>query len=156
MTDLTKLLKFAKLIEVPVKFKGKHKRDAGIFLYEGEQSSIEIFLPKSNKDEVVLALLHELGHAIHWIRMGRPTAEVIPKAMRSAKTYEDRRVVYHYEQYAVGQAGILHKLLKLKLPSEVLDFDNALDMWNAGVFLETGKYPTLKQCEAYLEKARNI
>lgn len=156
MTDFEKLLIFANAIGVPVRHEKLEHGDAGYFIYDGPKSRIEMDLKKKRDTEQTLILLHELGHAVDWIELGRPAANLVPSALVLDRSAADRFTVYQYEARAVKKMKEIHRLLGLKIPEKKLELERRFDLWIATRFLETAKYPTKLQKRSYRKELRRL
>lgn len=149
MSDFNRLLRFANLINIPVKFKKSKKgmSDAGYFIYDGEDSEIIVFTKKNDSHTNTMRLLHELGHALHWIEMGRPDVDKLPDYFNKRRlTKKDRYYQWVFEREAVANMRYLHALLGLRILKWELEAEMQFDLWVASYTYRKGKYPTLKEC----------
>jgi len=149
MTDFDKLLSFSKLIGVQVVQKLEEDfEDEGDF----DMANGVITICKGNKKSkrIVLALLHELGHAMDWIDRGRPSeGDYIDKVSSG-----DRNAVWTSEYIATGYMRQIHRMLKLNLSKKNLETAITFDRWVADQYYKTGRYPSLRQRESMYRNIR--
>lgn len=93
-----------------------------------------------------LILLHELGHAVDWIRQGRPNK--VPKALGikdKDKTRAQRFILWNFERRAVNNTLFIYNLLQLEMARGALETEKMQDLWTYSYFYRKGKYPTQKE-----------
>lgn len=160
MTDYKKLVKFANLMGVRVRKVrvAKDCDDAGVFVYQKSRPEIQIhFTEKTKEQEMTLTLLHEIGHAMDWVQLGRPHEDKMPAALwreEKGMKYRQRAIVHGFEARAVNNMEFIHSLLKLRLPEVTLKRERMFDLWVSEYFLRTGQYPVLKERKKKMKSLR--
>lgn len=157
MSDFKKLCQFAQLLGIPVLFeKGTGGEDAGYFVYKGKKSHIIVFYGKRKKGtKTIVRLLHELGHALHWIEMGRPKPVDLPEYFNKERlSKRDKYDQWIYEREAVRNMRRIHRLLRLELPEWRLNTEMMFDLWVANRFYRSGAYPSKSERRKKLKEIR--
>jgi len=107
---------------------------------------------RTSKKDIVLKLIHELGHHLSWVYRGRqdstalmdalvveadrhPEDPPIPKAKRKL-IYEMEKADTQYWEFIVTELGI-------KLPKEELELERQLDIWIYKQYYLKGDIPSV-------------
>ena len=149
-SDIDKLLEFAKGLEVDVVFKDKSPEKT-IALYYNKPPKIVIFKNKvKTKPELILALLHELGHHLDFMNTKKDLHDAF--AMEDMRTRHDpplpkkiRKYIYDEEVSGIKlMLGIANKL-KLDIEKWKVIREMRLDIWVYKHYYKTGNFPTIKE-----------
>lgn len=108
------------------------------------------------KSDIILALLHELGHHLDWIYKNKEVPEDVIKAYerlcegdasgeRLDLSKKDRKIILDEELSGIRYMDIIHKELDLKLPLWRVKVCQELDIFAYQTLYDTSKFPTLKQ-----------
>lgn len=155
--ELERLIKYAQGLDVKVLFKtATATSDAAEWTLDGTE--IRIYKKaSSSKMDIILALIHELGHCLWWIheKSRKPdlkfeeaidiqnliaqdlTKNVTPKKYR--KTILDREIA------GTNYWEVIYKDTNMKFPKWRLFAEKEIDIWIYQVYCDTGRFPKSKE-----------
>lgn len=143
-----------------------YSRDTGAAEYV-EGQFITIFESRNTKTDLILSLLHELGHHLDWLA-NKPTPEenkaielLNTGAMvgdRSDIPKESRRIILQIEKNGVKYMSKIHRDLKLEIPfwkvkmQQDLDLIDYRHLYHTGRFANKAEHQEMQKGEAYYKK----
>ena len=160
--DLQKLKNYAKSLGLKVKFV-KHKRDNPAAWWCPDTKAITVsHRPYRPKVDVVLILLHELGHQLDYV-YHKPTKledeahsqDWLRKSNKDkpiAKKY--RKAIYESECRGIAFMDTIAKELNLSIPMWRVYCDQEWDRWNYKYYYIHGKYATKREMLAKAKELR--
>lgn len=154
--EIKRLVHYAKGMGVKVIIHNKSDPDAdGRWYLDG--STIEIYAGALNKTDMVLSLIHELGHHVWFIheKDRQPdlkfdeaicreniVAEVNDKKNLTPKHL--RKKIYDVEAASSLWWNAIIKDTNIKIPQWKIDYQREFDVWQYEVYYENGAFPTHK------------
>lgn len=144
--ELNRLISYAEGLGLIVIWKGVKELETPAQLVFTEPPTIELKKYKRvSYKQLILDMLHELGHYHDWINNGRRTPSEVFAKNHSELTKSEREIVYKDEKKATLIATSLAKHLDLKYPKlELVRANSAYDRWYYKRFYITGKEPSPK------------
>jgi len=158
--EFNSLLLYAKSLGIRVTVHNKKGSDCLAFwLTDG--SAINIYKNTiGNKTNLVLTLLHELGHHLDYVHTKKRNVsnrlidawgrENTKEKKTSLKT---RKLIYNDEVAGTQWWDAIIKEVQIKIPKWRIDLQKEKDLWMYEVFVKTGDYPDNKQCK---EKSKEL
>lgn len=161
--EVSKLLAYAKGLGIKVKFKPYRTGCPG-GEYCNEERTINVYKwPKQTKTDVILILLHELGHHIDWVYKNKRDPKVLLEALykEESRTPKDppiskrlRKRIYQCEYDGTAYMPIIAKELDLKIPMWKVEAEMECDRWVYKQYFITGDIPTTKEVAAKRKELR--
>lgn len=151
--DIERLVQYGKSLGFETKFVKikEYNGDAGYFNWY-PPNDIEILIDKkSTSTEILLVLLHELGHARDFIALGRPKKDKLPRVLgieHDGMSRRRREELYALESRAINNMFDIWQELGLKLPLWRLRAEQEFDRWMYMTFLKTGTFPSRELIKA--------
>ncbi len=152
--EIQRLVSYAKGLGLKVTFSSKKSASSAHWYLDN--SGIEIFKGNNKtKIEIVLSLVHELGHALHNIHeKDREVDEDLESALDHVDEAEElgtdpqkrqRKIILNNEINGTLYWLAIYKEVDLKFPLWRLEVAKEFDIFQYRVFYETGDYPTAKE-----------
>ena len=144
--ELKRVEKYAQGLGIKISYK-KYKRGGDQAAWTVDGSEIELFLRNSDsKTQIILDLIHELGHHMHWIYNNRKIPIKLDIALgRENPTKKQRQEIYKDEINGAQYHLVIFKELGLKIPEWKVELERDLQLWIYKKFYVTGKWPTKKE-----------
>lgn len=139
--ELARLINYGKALNTAVIFY-KDKEDAGSWSLDG--SEIHIHWPKSStKTDVILTLLHELGHHAWFIHVcNRQQHQPLYNALNAKKpTKRQRKVILDCEIAATKWWNTIIKEADIQIPTWKVERQMELDLWMYEYFYANSDWP---------------
>jgi hypothetical protein len=138
--EIARILLYAKGLGLRVRIANYAHNEAGDW---GHDPIAEITINKrvhTTKTELILTLLHELGHAVYFAYTKQP----IPKAAYESgpHTKKARRKLYEYEAAGIAYMSNLYTELQLGIPLWKVKRAMEQDTWAYEVYMLTGEFPS--------------
>lgn len=154
--EIKRLIQYAKGLNLKVSFTDyvPYSRDAGYWSTDG--SELIICLGKrDSKIEIVLTLIHELGHHLEWVHNHHRKPHVeLNAAFDDEEKKTNRKIIYQYEVNSSNWWDIIYKETDMKFPIKRLHIQKEYDIWQYEVYYETSKFPTKKESKDKLKQLR--
>jgi hypothetical protein len=164
--EIERLKHYAKGLGVKVIIYNKDGEDAAQWTLDG--TLIQVFAgPGTSKTEIILSLIHELGHHVWFIHeKDRQQDLKFDQAItRENLVAEDdneevtpknlRKKIYEVEKAGTGWWESIYKETNLKIPLWKLHAAMEFDIWMYEMYYETGLFPKGKlRYQHYLEVQR--
>ncbi len=102
---------------------------------------------KPNKTDLNLTIIHELGHALSYIRKKkRKTPQRLEKAWSRENDQEklsesERKLIYEDEIAGVSFWDSIIQDTNVKIPKWRVELQKEIDLWIYEVYYKTGEYP---------------
>lgn len=149
--ELELMTKYAQSLGIRVSFR-KHKlgyAGAEWFIDKQDQQTIILYTwPNQSKTTLVLNFLHELAHALAFVRKGRRLSISVLNAISApygAITEEQRRIVYKEEYNDSKYRWEIVKDLGIGISKWKIELDIALDRWVYYRWWKTTEFPTIEE-----------
>lgn len=106
--------------------------------------TVNVNIHKTTTD-LILTLLHELGHHLHYMHNGKPEIpdEVLLEPEETTKA--QRKKIYEYEKPGIELMPTIAIELGLKIPMWKVYMQSTIDLWAYEYFCEEGDYPSQNQ-----------
>lgn len=154
--ELKRILQYCKGLGINVVFKTDHKSDAEAeWLTDGSQ--ITIFKNANHsKVQLILALIHELGHHMDWVYKDRKIPIKLDNALGKEynHTEHERSLIYKCEKDAAEYHTYLVKELQLKIPHWKILFERDLALEIYKFYYEKDRWPTTRERREMRKKFR--
>jgi hypothetical protein len=153
--DIRKVENFARYLGYKVRYlKPDNQEDAGIFDYDKQE--IVIYTDsRTTKTDILLVLMHELGHGLDYIDLGKPDPSTLrgefSTPMRKM-TKKQRRRLLELEKKAIDYMLTIWYGLRLKLPRWRVTAEQEYDRWMYTRFAKDGLFPTSGESASQREK----
>lgn len=149
--DILKLKKFAKRLGLKIYTRpySKHKGAADYTV----NSHINLFVSKSTtKTEIILSLLHELGHHLDWLNVKKVSKDediafetlvsgsMFGKRPDINKKY--RKIIYQVEKSGIKYMDKIHKALNLEIPLYKVKHQQEIDLFDYKILYKKGRFAT--------------
>lgn len=113
--------------------------------------------PGQSKTQLVLNLIHEAGHAEHWVDTKAKPNKELTEALKEEDNrrkgeYIDvylRKLIYEDEHTATHYWDRIIKLCNIKINPKVIDKRKKLDLFMYRHYYETGEFPTKQQIREF-------
>lgn len=109
-------------------------------------NSIDVYTNEhKTKTELILTLVHEVSHQIHWQHNGRPDIPNENMLDEATLNKVQRKRILDYEKPGIELMPTIAIELGLKIPMYKVILASALDLWAYQMFYEVGRYPNKKE-----------
>lgn len=161
--EISRIIKYAEGLGLKVEIKAHKKNDPGA-TWDRENGTITVYQYKrQSKTDLILVLLHELGHQLDWIyNHDRQVDKVIEAALdaedarQEGDPYlpkEQRYLIYKDECAGIAFMPVIANELGLKIPLWKVEIEAELDKWSYAYYWENGHMPSPSECK---EKRREL
>lgn len=159
--DIKKLKTYIKSLGLKLYIK-PYSRYTGLAEYVSGQS-ITLFNKKTTKTDIIMSLLHELGHyhdelvnkvdldikiALFYLSKG----SMVGNRKDIPKYY--RKIILKTERDGVKYMTRIHKLLKLEIPYSLVVLQQSVDLFAYECLYKHAKFPTNKDYRKHLNEQR--
>lgn len=154
--EIERLVHYAKGLGVKVIFsRKKNSEDAAVWALDGTE--IIIFTKsQTSKTDMILSLIHEIGHHIFFIERNRQPDEKLEEAITRQDLIEEenskkptpkkmRKKIYKVELDSSKWWETIYKDTDLKFPVWKLYAQKDFDIWIYEFFYKTGNFPKTKE-----------
>ena len=145
--EIDRLIRYAQGLNTTVKIKQAKKKgdDAASWRIDGSEITVWT-TPKTPKIEIVLCLIHEIGHHLEHIHGNN--REFDTKLSEALDPEEEkkrhRRKIYDWELRSSKWWETIYKDTDCKFGLNRLNRERDFDLWQYEVYLETGDFPENK------------
>lgn len=130
-----------KLIKHTKQAKGAETQDLGAW----SPHEIDIYINEhKTKIDLILTLLHELGHHIHYMHNERPEIPDEVMLPLASLTKTQRKKILDYERNGIALMPTIAIELNLKIPMWKVYMQSVMDTWMYEYLYEHGHYPNSK------------
>lgn len=145
--ELARLINYAKGLNIQVKFRSYDPKNGADAEWTTDGTEITIFKRgKTTKLDMVLSLIHELGHHLEHIHNNnRETDPKLEEAIGEDDRKKMRKRLYDWEIKGSNWWEIIYKETDLKFDIRRLRTERESDLWQYEVYYDTGNFPTRKQ-----------
>lgn len=162
--ETNRLLSYAKGLGVKVSFRQKKKTHSNSAEWYVDGSQIVVYTWKGqSKLSIVLNMVHELAHHLHWIKENRKPDTVLINALDKEDQRKRgerldkrlRKLIYDDEVEASKYWEEIINLVDIKIPSRVILINKQIDLFVYSHYYETGEFPTSKVLNQKKREFRN-
>lgn len=158
------MIKYANGLGLTVRIKPYKKGSLVGGEYDGENKSITVYRArKHSSTDVILVLLHELGHHLDFLKKGKRDSKQLIDAL--GKEHErrvgedpipilDRLSIYQSELDGIQYMPDIAHQLDLSVPMWKIIAERDLDRWLAEYYYCHGEDPSMKEIVAYRKNIR--
>lgn len=153
--EFDRLVKYAEGLGIQVIYKYDSKsKYAAQFIFT-DPPTIELVINKRHATtDLILAMLHELGHYHDWVNTGKREPSVIYAKEHSELNLTERKILYQTERKATILAIKTAEHLEIKFPKMWrIKQESAYDRWFYRYYVKTGEYPDKKM---YKKKQKDL
>lgn len=155
--DIKKLKHYAKAHGLKVNFKKKNGGGFGAEYVADDY--ITIFVgSRTTKIDIILCLLHELGHHLDYIIRGddsRATSEALNLLHNKTTkiiTKAQRKLIYEAEKPGIMLMPYFVNYLNLNIDKKRVQLQKLIDINVYRVYMQTGRFPNVKENIQYIKK----
>lgn len=152
--EINRLIRYAQGMGLSVRFKPyvPFSKTAAEWSLDGKE--VVVYTSSSDsKLDMVLSLIHELGHHKGFIENGRKIDPKIEEAINDEEKAKSRYKVLQYEIEDSKHWVQIYKDTDCRFNPKRLEKQREFDIWAYEVFYKTGKFPT---CKAKKNKKRQL
>jgi hypothetical protein len=153
--DIKKLKRFIRSFGLNLYFR-PYTRYTDMAHYMSGQYITVFTSKRSSKTEVIMSLLHELGHHLDWI-----TNKRLDKETEKAYTeFEDKdfkkysKIILEVEKAGVRHMTSIHKILDLEVPMEKVKAQQKLDLFHYQFFHNNKRFPTDAEVKKFEKRVK--
>lgn len=158
--DIKKLKRYANKLGLKVYIR-PYSRHTGAAEYSSGKF-ITLFVSKTTKTDMILSLLHELGHHLDWLQNKRIT-QLEQEALtilnsgpmvgpRPDLSRKHRAKILQIEKAGVKYMSKIHKLLKLEIPFYKVKHQQAIDLFDYKFLYHHGRFATHEEATNLIYK----
>jgi len=154
--DISKLKKFANSFGLRIYYR-PYTRYTDMAQYVLGRHITVFVSSTTSKTEIILSLLHELGHHLDWVLNKRIDKET-EKAYTGFKAKEYKKyskIILEVEKAGIRRMTTIHKLLELEIPLERVKKQQKIDLFPYQYFYKHGRPAGAKVMDAYESKVLN-
>lgn len=144
--ELSRLEAYAKSLGVKVSYRKLKQEYNGVAEFYIDGSGITVYTWKGlSKTGMIINLLHEISHAVHWIHEGKKIDKELLAALKLAPedcSKEQRRLIYEDEHRATYFWDQIVKIVDIKINPKVILVRKKLDIFAYRYYYETGDFPS--------------
>lgn len=160
--DLLKLKKHIKSLGLKLYYRKYTKNTGSAEYLSGE--FITLFKKKTTKKDIIMCLLHELGHHYDWLT--NPVMDPLTTAAlfylsngpmqgkRQDIPKKYRKAIYKTECNGVRHMTAIHKELQLEIPYNLVVLQQSYDLYDYETLYKEGKFPTKKEYRKFVNEKR--
>lgn len=162
--ELKRVVKYAKGLGLSVAFKPYKPRSGTGGYYDGVSKEIVVYQgSRDTKTDMILVLLHELGHHLDFIYKGKRDPKKLSEALDKEHARKEtdpplarhlRQFIFDCEYNGTQYMPVLAKELDLKIPLWKVEAEAKLDQWVYRRYLVHGKDPLRKATKAKRKQLR--
>lgn len=158
--EIKRLKKYAEGLGIKVYFKKYYKGCGGAEWDMDDQSIIIYPSSRYSKTDIILLLLHELGHHLDWIYHNKKDSKDALRAQEllcNGNMYGDRSdipkkyrdIILREELAGIHYMDIIHKELDLKIPLWKVKMQQDIDASEYRLLASKGRFYTYKEAKEY-------
>lgn len=153
--EITRLIRYAQGLNTSVKIKKIKENGNAAAEWTTDGSLITVYAePDTSKIQIVLCLIHELGHhMVHIHDNDRKVDEKLEEAVDEDIKKSHRRRVYNWELKGAEWWEKIYRETDCKFNINKLFLEKEFDLWQYEVYYETGEFPSVKEKK---KKAREL
>jgi hypothetical protein len=154
--EINRLTRYAQGMGVSVRFVPYRKGIGADAQWTLDNTEITVFVrTRTSKLGMVLSLIHEIGHAKHYVNSQRTVPADVEKALTEEGTLkEDRRKILEFERAGTEYWLEIYRDTNCSFPIERLYREKEFDIWMYEASLETGRDPTKKEQKARVRELK--
>ncbi|MCX9024594.1 MAG: hypothetical protein OIN85_00695 [Candidatus Methanoperedens sp.] len=144
--EFARLVKYAEGMGLKVRFKPyvPYSRVMADWTTDGTELTVYVTCRESKLD-LVLSLIHEIGHHRGFIENGRKPDTKIEAAMDDEEKKKNRKIIYENEVHDTKYWEQIYHDTDCRFGLDLLNKQKEFDTWVYEVYYETGKIPTAKE-----------
>lgn len=144
--ELNRLIRYAQGMGLSVRFKPyvPYSSTAASWTTDGTELTVYTS-PKDSKIDMILSLIHELGHHKAFIKKNRKIDPKIDKALDDDSKKKHRKLILEYEREDTQYWEEIYKDTNCQFNINKLYKQRELDIWIYEVFYEYGEFPTQEE-----------
>lgn len=148
--EIERMRKYAQGLGIKVVIRKGNKRCKDGGYWSSKPPMIEVLCySNTSKTDIIVILLHELGHHLDWIYKNRKEDKNLNQALekhwnKQKLTRKERYLIRQTEYDGIGYMSVIAHELGLKIPEYKIKAEMDLDRWTYDYFYETGKFPKIK------------
>jgi hypothetical protein len=145
--ELARLEKYIEGLGITLIKRSKQDKDSETTNYgTWSHNEIELFVNEhATKTEIILTLLHELGHQVYFKHHDQPPIPDEVMLPLSTLTKSQRKKILDYERNGIEYMPTIAIELGLKIPLFKVYLQSEYDIWQYEYLYEHGKYPGIKE-----------
>ena len=162
--ELKRLEAYAKALGVQkVMYSTKPSNNGAEWHTDGSQITLYV-TKRLTKTALILNFIHELGHASHWINVGKKdhpdlitalNAEDARKANDPPIDKKLRKLIYYDEFAGTQYWDKIIKTVDIKINLEKINISKKIDLYIYRTYYETGNLPTRKELISFKKRLKN-
>lgn len=147
--EISRLINYAKGLNIKVTF---NSGDSDCYAEWHHGNEIVVYSKRHrSKIEIILTLIHELGHQLHFIHEGnRQLDHKVIEALDNAESKSARKIVLEDEKKAIQYWEVIYKDTNMSFPIYKLFRQMKIDIWKYEFFHENGRFPKKKECQQFI------
>lgn len=144
--ELKRVEKYAQGLGIKVSYKKQGPEDPEAD-WSLDGTEITVYLRnRQSTTQIILDIIHELGHHQHWVYSNRTIPISLDKALLKDKpTKKDREAIYQDELNGAAYQLLIYKELGLKIPQWKVEVERDLSLEMYKTFYKNGNFPTVRQ-----------
>ena len=160
--EIKRLISYAEGLGTKVSFRQyKSSANAAAEWYvDGSQIIVYTWLNQS-KTQLVLSLIHELGHHLHWIKANRKPDKELIEALQLEESSDEvidkkyRKLIYQDEVEGTQYWSEIVKLVDIKINPVIIEAHKKLDVFLYYHYYIEGSFPTQRVKQQKLKEFKN-
>lgn len=154
--ELKRVEKYAQGLGIKITYKKQGKKDPEAeWTIDGTE--ITVYLRnRQSKTQIILDLIHELGHHMAWVYRGRKTPIKLDTALgRENPTKKQRQAILEDEKDGAEYHVIIYKELGLSIPQWKVELERDLQLEMYNIYYKTGNFPKVKERKEIRKRLRS-
>lgn len=154
--DIVKLTKLINSLGLKLNFK-QYVRGGDMAYYVSGESITVFVTDRMSKTEIILSLMHELGHHFDWIANG--TNKEIEKAFSWFETSEFKKyskVILDAERAGIKRMETIHEILDLEIPLKTVKRQQKIDLFHYKFFQKNKRFPRQKEVKRFRKRVSRM
>lgn len=142
--ELKRIVLYAKGLGIKIRIRDFDFQDAALWGPDPAEIDVNLKKHRGNKTALILSILHELAHHIHF----RHTKEPIPDEVledQLSLSKKKRKKIYEYEAKGIAYMSLIATELDLKISAKKIEKAMEFDTFQYAHYYETGKWLTSKE-----------
>jgi hypothetical protein len=149
--EIKRLILYAKCLGIKVTIYQRKSKDGNEAAWTMDGKSIDLWVsPTTSKTDIVLSLIHELGHHLVWVHdKNRQHPKNLDKAIDKTTNGENltanqRYLLYLDEVDGTAYWDVIIKEVNIKIPKWRVEAQKKIDLWMYDWFWRKGVWPNGK------------